>query len=669
MGGSTSSGGASAGGAGNPDAGVRTDAMSAPVDAYIPCSVNIAAVPSASSPSTTLYGLKPGDNASLTVKATITWGSMIPTQPTWQWTVKGPDGTPLAITPIPITEKNPTTIQFPLLAAGTYDISVSATSSCKGRVSATAVKPQDQYQSMFFRFLPPPSANSGQTCNTTGPNRWCPSEDAVPFESNYMIQANQPLQADVQLPKGYVVSIDPRQVNPINSQAFPAVTVASYIRIAPRDATWTLDGESSNALPMRALLHPGLQYDVLVIPNVPGATDTSQKSFPPFLVTSKEPQQFLASDFDVAAGVAVRGTLRTASGPAVGARILLRSEANSPATLPLPSTIGTTDATGAYSLLASKDARFSAVLIPPPGSSLPQITVSDCLDLDGVSNGTTLSNVNFTWNNLSTTTLVLRVLMSDNTVPSKPITVRLQSQDGALADAGVMTIDNNQVGAISGLVRMESATDATGSVTFSGIPKAAYQMVLAPPSDLAQAATTTGNIDLSGTSGNNPRTLLLARKVKLSGRLKPADAASGARLVATDTGTDVLVSIISATVASDGSYAFLADPGRTYRFSVEPAPGKNLPSRIPLYGVTTTDQDAQLADRTLPSGLKVSGTVKFLATPVSGAIVQAYCKQPGLAGCMDPTKPDAPLPQPLVEITTLTNGSFSFYLPDPATGG
>ena len=669
MGGMSASGGSAMGGAtmASPDAGIRPDASVG--DAYVPCSVSIAALPSASSPSTTLYGLKPGDNASLTVKATLTWGSLTPTQPTWQWTVKGPDGTPLAITAIPNTERNPSTIQFPLLAAGTYDITVTATPSCKGHVSASAVKPQDQYQSMFFRFLPPPTANTGQTCNTTGSNRWCPSEDAVPFESPYMLQAGQPLQADVQLPKGYVVSIDPRQVNPINSQAFPAITVASYIRIAPRDATWTLEGQSSNALPMRALLHPGLQYDVLVIPNVPSATDTAQTSFPPFLVTSKEPQQFLASDFDVTAGVAVGGTLRTANGPAVGARLLLRAEADAPVTLPLPSTIGTTDATGAYSLLASKDTRFSAILMPPPGTSLPQITVSDCIDLQGVNNGTTLSNVNFTWNNLSTTTLVLRVLMSDNTVPSKPITVRLQSQDGALADAGVMTIDNNQVGATSGIVRMESATDATGSVTFSGIPKAAYHLVLVPPSDLAQMGTTTGEIDLSGTAGTNSRTMLLSRKVKLSGRLKPASAASGAKLVATDTGTDVLVSIISATVADDGSYTFLADPGRTYRFSVEPAPGKKLPSRIPLYGVTTTDQDAQLADRTLPSGLNVSGTVKFLANPVDGAIVQAYCKQQGLAGCIDPNNPNAPLPPPLVEITTLTNGSFSFYLPDPATGG
>jgi hypothetical protein len=102
---------------------------------------------------------------------------------------------------------------------------------------------------------------------------------------------------------------------------------------------------------------------------------------------------------------------------------------------------------------------------------------------------------------------------------------------------------------------------------------------------------------------------------------------------------------------------------------VEPVAGKNLPTRIAIYGVTTTNQDTQLADRTLPSGLRVSGVVNFGGQPVSGAMVQAYCEQSSIAGCVDPNNPYASLPLPLIEFATLPDGSYSFYLLDPATGG
>jgi len=54
---------------------------------------------------------------------------------------------------------------------------------------------------------------------------------------------------------------------------------------------------------------------------------------------------------------------------------------------------------------------------------------------------------------------------------------------------------------------------------------------------------------------------------------------------------------------------------------------------------------------------------------VSGAVVQVYCEQSGIAGCVDPNNPYATLPPPVVEFATLPDGSYSFYLLDPATGG
>jgi hypothetical protein len=54
---------------------------------------------------------------------------------------------------------------------------------------------------------------------------------------------------------------------------------------------------------------------------------------------------------------------------------------------------------------------------------------------------------------------------------------------------------------------------------------------------------------------------------------------------------------------------------------------------------------------------------------VGGAIVQAYCEQSTITGCVDPNSFSATLPPPLVEFATLPDGSYSFYLLDPATGG
>jgi hypothetical protein len=599
-----------------------------------------------------LLNLVSGGAATLAVEGTVAWGAATPTTPSWQWTVTGPDGTPLTVTPLS-TNNSSASIQFPLLAPGNYDISVSATSSCTGHASATAVTPLARSpQSYFIRILPPPDA-SGQTCPS-----WCPSQDAVPYEdTNFVLQPGQARQDDIQLVRGYVVSIDPA-----DATTSPPVAVPSVVRVSPQGSTWTFDGATSDQ-PLRALLHPLLRYDVLVVPAA------SSKVFPPFLVASKLAQEFRPEDFHVAVGVTLQGTLSGPDGPVAG-RLSLRADPISPVTLPLPSTAGGANkTTGVYSLQASAGALFSAVVMPPSNSSLPQVTIPNSIDLQTMADGTSLAPVNFTWNAISTTTMTLRVLAGDNTTPAANTSVRLQSQDGALPDAGVLSVAGRVAGAASGSLRKDLTTDANGSIVFTNIPKIAYRLTAVPPGSLAGSAITTASIDLGGADASVTRSVNLGRKVTLSGRLLPADATSGAHLVATDTGTDVLATSISTTVASDGSYQFLADPFRTYGFSVEPVAGKNLPTRIPIYVISTTDQDRQLPDRTLPSGLKVSGTVSFGGTPVAGAIVQAYCEQAGIVGCLDPNNPSVPLPSPLVEFATLPDGSYSFYLLDPATGG
>ena len=653
--GTAASGGGSIASSGGRPAGADGGVATSPPDASASCTVNISA------PS--LLNLVPGASATLTVQGTIVWGSSTPTQPNWQWTVRGPDGTLVTTTPTGTSDSTTQSVQFPLLTAGNYDISVSATPSCQGKASATAVKPQDRSQVFFLRVLPPNvSTGSGQTC-TTDNSRWCPTEDAVPYEdANFTLQAGQSRQDTVQLLHGYVVSIDPMTVA---QPTLPAVAVPSFVRASPHGSTWTIDGASTTDQAMSALLHPSLTYDVLVVPQAGTGPQLA-----PFLIPPKLAQGFRPSDFDVAAGVTVTGTLNGPSGPATGARMLLHADAIPPVTLPLPSTVGVATSAGTYSLNASTGTLFSAVVVPPSGTAWPQVAVANAIDLRMSANGSSLGGVNFTWNAISATTLTLRVFLSDgSTAAGSGVAVRLQSQDGAFPNAGSLTVAGVPTGTTSGTLRQDGTTDATGSVVFSNIPKIAYTATLVPPSGLAGAAITTTTISLGGATATSARSVNLARKVQISGRVLPADAANGAQLVATDTGTDVIGNVISTVVASDGSYQFLADPLRTYSFLVQPVAGKNLPTSIPIYGVTTATQDTQLADRTLPSGLMVSGVVSFGGQPVSGARVQAYCEQSGVLGCVDPNNPYAALPLPLIEFATLPDGSYSFYLLDPATGG
>lgn len=629
-----------------------------------PCQVVITAENSEKS----LTGLVPGDNRTLTVRGTIVWGTATRTTPTWQWTVRGPDRNTLTTMVDPSAEIDTAKIQFPLLSSGNYDISVSATTSCHG--SATAIAGQEWPQMFFVRVLPPATSgsSSGQTC-VNNATRWCPSEDAVPYEAVYPLSDMTNVEMMIGLTKGTSVVIDPA-FGP-DPEAFPPKAIPSTIHIAPnlsqhsRYSSWTIDG-ASDEKPFQAILNGApLQYDVLVVPAGTGDPIT----FPPFRIGPLLARDFPWTSFNVTPGVTVRGTVRVSGSPLMGARVLLRADTADQVTLPLPSTWGTSQVTGSYSLQARNDSysTFSVIVIPPVGTTLPLVTVPNCIDLRRANDGDTLADVDFSWAALATTNLNVTVMMPDGQSPASSVRVRLLSQDeeNKIPEPGVLTINGVGAGPASGSLRLDATTNESGVVTFGAIPKAGYHLVLVPPDELADAAITTADLDLTGVSNEEPRIFQLTRKAKLTGNISPKASSAGGRLLAIDTGTDILGNTLSSSIDSEGNYTLMADPGRTYRLSVEPAPRKNLPSRIPLYGVTATSQSMRQVDRWLPTGLKVSGSVKFGGKNVSGAIVQVYCQQSGMDGCMDPKNPTPDLPLPVVETATQADGSYIYYLPDP----
>ena len=137
-------------------------------------------------------------------------------------------------------------------------------------------------------------------------------------------------------------------------------------------------------------------------------------------------------------------------------------------------------------------------------------------------------------------------------------------------------------------------------------------------------------------------------------------------MVATDLSHDLIPNVVSASVAPDGTYLLVLDPGRTYRLVAQPVAGRGLPSYVPLYGFSTGTTDMQLDDQRVPHGVLVHGHVTYAGSSVPGAIVQAFCL--GLPpDCVDRNNLAAGSPPAYAAAISNANGDYEIYLPDPAS--
>jgi hypothetical protein len=146
-------------------------------------------------------------------------------------------------------------------------------------------------------------------------------------------------------------------------------------------------------------------------------------------------------------------------------------------------------------------------------------------------------------------------------------------------------------------------------------------VTLAPPGP--DAAVTTAHLDLGQGSGRVARTIRLASKLAVAGRLLPRALGAGATVIAVDLDASAERQVPTAVVDADGVYLLAVDPGRPYRLFVEPAPLRGL-ARIPL-GPIAGDQDVPLTEHRIPAGVAITGVATVEGTPVAGALVQAYC--------------------------------------------
>jgi hypothetical protein len=659
VGGATSIGGSPGYDAAAPvDAPMRPEVPWSIPDLAGSCHVDIVPLSPAS-----LTDLTAGPTAFLRVQGSITWGQTTPYAPNWTWSVTRSDGQAIVPTTAGV---DPSIVQFPISTAARYDIAASIGDDCMGSARALAQDVQNQYRLYRLRLLPPNDLANG----------------AVPYEVDLKITAGSTQTTkDVDFDTGLSVTIDP-STGPWSPLTF---AIPSAIRVQSSGSTWVSSGRSTTQGPFLTVLDVLLEYQVLVVPDLPSSTDPAP---PPYLLNrttsdnARVDAQYIkthAKPLPLPTGITIAGHLMTADGPAPGATISLRSYQPSTTvgqTDLLFSTVGRANADGTYNLRVAPGGLFSIVATPPDGSPLPIATIDQGIILADPS--TVVPDLDFQWDALPMADLQLTVTLPGGLPPTDPIAVHLESATGSFSRVGTLSVAGGPGSdggdawpPASGAVRRDGSTDAKGTLTFPDLPKGQYTLTLAPPSSLSGSAITTLLLDTSSASDTAAMTVPLAAKIAVMGRLLDAQDdnatdSAGANVIATDLGHDLIPNVVSTNVDVDGTYVLVLDPNRTYHMVAQPAAGRGLPSHVPLYGFTTGATNMQLDDQRIPKGVLVHGHVTYAGSSVSGAIVHAFCL--GLPpDCVDRNNLAAGSPPAFASAISNANGDYAIYLPDPAT--
>ena len=617
------------GGATATDAGVGDAARDTPGEVHPPpCMVQIKPVFPPN-----LLELPFGPNARLRVRGVLT-GAMLPHAPAWSWTVTTVTNThPVDVRPDP---QDPSTMDFSMIDPGGYDIfvSVSADPACGGHEIAMAASVPSAWY--WVRITPPLTQN-----------------DVPPHEEAVRLQAGQGLpQRIFSLVGGHGVSLDPYSIDPRTAlhQAVP-----SYVLISSATHTWSREGETQGAAFATSILDrdsgSAVLYEVLVVPLAGGGT-----LFAPLLFSGLDAPHVAALPLSIDPGASITGNLTVATVPVMGATVALRAGG-------LPSTIGTSDADGAFNLRA-RAGRFSAVIVPPDGSLLPQALVDGGpaagIDLPSAPGAATLG---FAWRNLATTSFATRFTTGAGPAAAG-LDVRLDSEPDAFPDVGTLEVSVDGVASQSlgatGSVRRATTTDAAGGASFAGLPRGRYRLLAVPPMSSSDSLTVIA-LDLSGDPA--VPAVALVPKVTVSGRLLGAPA--GTRLLVLDDQPMLGRTVPAVTLAADGSYALRLDAARAYHLLTDPPAGRRV-SRVPLGPIETGGMPVPLGDRTLPGMLSIAGQVFGPDGPMPGATLQLYCMGAG-PDCIDDSRLGASEPLPLFETTTDAAGVYTLFAPDPAT--
>lgn len=457
------------------------------------------------------------------------------------------------------------------------------------------------------------------------------------------------------------VSLDPGSPFVIEPHANPSApgqptVMPAYVRISSPQSGLSIEGSTSHgALPAR--LFPDQVYDLLIVPDDP--------SYAPDLFTATP--SALAVALMVDPGTPVTGLVLGPDGaPLEGARMLLKRGSR-------PSTIGFSDASGTLTL-RTRPGVMSAIVLPPPGSGLPQATVTATASGSGLNLAAATSALSITakFQPIAQGTLTLTILDPTGATPVNGARVRIASQaDPQGAPAAILTAsapdaaETQQLTAF-GSVNAEVLSDAAGRASFGRLPTGKYDVLVVPPVGAGPQALTSLALELqtAGVVPSAAATITMATKVTLSGTLMPPTEAAGASITAVDAGADGSGGVASAVVDAKGGFTLAISPKRSYRIIVQPLPGSGRMRTVFAVDDVGVDKNGNPMPPvplalTLQRGRSLVGTVENAGFPIGQAFIQVFCVS-SVPSCVDPTIS-------LAEATTRGDGSFDLLIPDTDT--
>ncbi len=352
-------------------------------------------------------------------------------------------------------------------------------------------------------------------------------------------------------------------------------------------------------------------------------------------------------------GLAVRGTVTQGGGAPLDGVVVTLHTIDDQSSLTVPSTVGHSDAGGAFSLLA-RPGRARLTVTPPEGSAFPLAVVGpgSGLALDGPADGWV-----FTFKPPQLVQLAGQVTLADGKTPAAAVTLVLRSD--AIADVGQLDVAGASFSA-DGHYRRVLSTDAQGSIVDleqSGgpvqVPRGSYEVLLLPADGESDAqGRAVRQLLIDDQTALDPPTLALGARVSLSGMVvgfngMPAPARISARgaLETFDSQTD-----------DQGHFALQIDDAQSYTLVIRPLHGTGGETFGPLLLPAVTMAGSKSLDQlVLPRAVTLSGQIKTSGNAaLAGALIRIRC-----------SSSDCPGAEVIDEARTAADGSFTLRVPRP----
>jgi len=386
-------------------------------------------------------------------------------------------------------------------------------------------------------------------------------------------------------------------------------------------------------------LNPAL-HDVLVVP--------ADQTLAPMLFKSVDVTQapaVLSALFTVVQGDAVTGTvLDRAGAPLAGARVSLKVDG-------VPSTIATTDGSGAFTVYARTGGTTTVSVVPPAGSGLPQLELAAGVGLIAAA-GTPLA-IRYSAG-LTSRAVSLTVTQTDfaTPVPMAPVTWIADN----IASAGTVTPMGSGALTATGRVRMTAMADGSGDVSGLMLPETAYS-VLVEPTATTPAGELVALVPVDLSSGMpTPMSVQLSVGTMVSGTVRgdSQEPLGGIRVTASALGDIANSPTASASVVTlgPGEYTLMVVAGGSYDLRFEST--TNTHGHVvesldaPAQGMVARDVDMRGATA-LSSSVTISGV------GAAGVSITALC--------FDCTGPEAVRPK--AEAISASDGKFVLAIPTP----